>query len=92
VEAINQRAAGGEEIDGAGDATQCVARGVDRQQRRMLPCGDGTARFSVSIKRGAAVAAQALLDERGMSLLLSAPRRQAHLVATYPRSLESGPR
>jgi hypothetical protein len=57
VEKTNQSTAAREAIGSASHAAQPVARGVDRQQRRMLPCGDGTAGQSVSIERGAGVAA-----------------------------------
>ena len=57
VEDIAQNTAAREAVDGAGCATHSVARGVDCQQRRMLPCGDGNAGLSVSIERGAGVAA-----------------------------------
>ena len=57
VEKTNQGTAAREAVDGARHAAQPVARGVDCQQRRMLPCGDGNAGLSVSIERGAGVAA-----------------------------------
>jgi len=55
----------------------------------VLPRGDGTVGHSVSIQRGAGVAAKSLLDEREMPLFVPAPRRPAWTVATYPGCLES---
>jgi hypothetical protein len=57
VEKTNQVTADREAVDDASHAAQPVACGVDCQQRRMLPCGDGNAGLSVSIERGAGVAA-----------------------------------
>ena len=74
VETINPTAVR-EGIDGARFAAQSMARGVDCKHRRMLPSGAGTDGYPVFIERSATSAAQELLDERGVSLLISAPRR-----------------
>jgi 2-haloacid dehalogenase len=89
VETTNQGFAANKTTDGlAYAAAQFVARSVDCQQRCLLSCGDGSAGHSLSVQGGAGIAAQALLDERGLSVLVSAPRRQARCVATYSGSLE----
>src|SRR4029077_13490512 len=90
VEKTSQSTAAREAVDRASDGAQPVARGVDYQQRCVLPCGDGTAGDPVSIERGAGVAARSLLDERRVPLLVSASRRPAWIVATNPGRLESG--
>jgi hypothetical protein len=90
VETTNQSTGARETLDGAGCATQPMARGVDCQQRCMLSRRDGSAGHPVFIERGAGVAAQTLLDERQMPLLVSAPRRPSRIVATYPGPLEPG--
>jgi len=90
VEKTNQSTAPREAVDRASDAAQPVARGVDYQQRCMLPCGDGTAGHPVSIEGGAGVAAWSLLNERRVPLLVSASRRPTRIVATYSGCLESG--
>ena len=89
METTNQGVAANETTDGLGyAAAQFVARSVDCQQRCLLSCGDGSVGHSISVQGGAGIAAQALLDERGLSVLVSAPRRQARCVATYSGSLE----
>jgi len=57
VEDAAQNTAAREAVDGASCVAQSVARGVDCQQLCVLPRGDGTAGHSVSIERGAGVAA-----------------------------------
>jgi len=57
VEVAAQNTAAREAVDGAGCAAQSVARGVDCQQLCVLPGGDGAVGHSVSIERGAGVAA-----------------------------------
>jgi hypothetical protein len=74
VEKTNQSTAPREAVDRASDCAQPVARGVDYQQRCVLPCGDGTAGHPVSIEGGAGVAAWSLLNEREVPLLVSASR------------------
>ena len=57
VEVTTQNTAAREAVDGASCAAQSVARGVNCQQFCVLPRGDGTVGHSVSIERGAGVAA-----------------------------------
>ena len=57
VEVTTQNTAAREAVDGASCAAQSVARGVNCQQFCVLPRGDGTVGYSVSIERGAGVAA-----------------------------------
>jgi hypothetical protein len=57
VEDTTQSTAAREAVDDASCAAQSVARGVDCQQRCVLPRGVGTVGHSVSIERGAGVAA-----------------------------------
>jgi hypothetical protein len=64
VETTDQNVAAYGAIEDGGSAKRSVARRVDCKRRGMLPCGYGTAGHSVFIERGAAVAAQALLNER----------------------------
>jgi hypothetical protein len=75
VETTDQSIVVRQAVDGAGYVAQSVARGVDCKQRRMLPGGDETPGRSVFIERSASVTARELPDERGLSLLVSAPRR-----------------
>jgi len=69
-------------------AVHSVARGVDCEQRRVLPGGDGTDGYAFLIERRAAAAAQKLFDERAMPLFLSPPRRPAQYFAAYSGSME----
>ena len=90
VEDTRQSGALDEARDGAGFAAQSVACGFDSEQRCMLLSGDGAGGHPVFIKRGAGVAARAVRVESRVSLLVSAPRRQARILATDTGSLESG--
>ncbi len=70
MEKTNQSAIVHEAIERTRYAAQSVACGVDCQRCCMLPCGNGAAGHSISINRGAAIAAQTMLDESGLSLFV----------------------
>jgi hypothetical protein len=75
-----------------GCSVHSVARGIDCEQRRLLPGGDGLDGYAFLIEGRAAAASENLFDERAMPLLLSAPRRPAQYFAAHSRSMEPGAR